>query len=122
MPITAPDRLPSTGLPSTGLPSTTSTSAPEGRTAPSRPAKPEGPSAAASAPFEQVLRALGHEAERGERTVRGVLRGSAAGRDYGPSELLALQAGIYRYGETVDLAAKLVDKAGTDLRTVLQGQ
>jgi len=36
--------------------------------------------------------------------------------------LLALQAGIYRYGETIDLAAKLVDKAGTDVRTVLQGQ
>jgi hypothetical protein len=36
--------------------------------------------------------------------------------------LIALQAGIYRYGETVDLAAKLVDKAGTDVKTVLQGQ
>jgi hypothetical protein len=53
--------------------------------------------------------------------VRNVLSAGGA-RDLGPSELLALQAGIYRYGETVDLAAKLVDKVGTDIRTVLQGQ
>ncbi len=72
-------------------------------------------------PFAELVRALGHEAERGEATVRRVLS-TGAGRDLGPSELLALQAGIYRYGETVDLAAKLVDKAGTDVRTVLQGQ
>ena len=52
--------------------------------------------------------------------MRGVLAAGAR-RDLGPSELLALQAGIYRYGETVDLAAKLVDKAGTNVRTVLQG-
>jgi hypothetical protein len=73
-------------------------------------------------PFVQVMRALGHEAERGEAAVRGVLRASSAGAAFGPTELLALQAGIYRYGETVDLAAKLVDKAGTDVKTVLQGQ
>jgi hypothetical protein len=73
-------------------------------------------------PFVQVMRSLGHEAERGEAAVRDVLRASRTGQTFGPTELLALQAGIYRYGETVDLAAKLVDKAGTDVKTVLQGQ
>jgi hypothetical protein len=73
-------------------------------------------------PFVQVMRALGHEAERGEALIRGVLRASSTGLALGPTELLALQAGIYRYGETVDLAAKLVDKAGTDVKTVVQGQ
>jgi len=85
--------------------------------APGRPAR----ASSAPSPFAQLVRALGHEADRGEATVRGVLSAGAAG-NLGPSELLALQAGIYRYGETVDLAAKLVDKAGTDLRTVLSGQ
>jgi hypothetical protein len=80
----------------------------------------EKPSLPAPSPFAELVRSLGHEAERGEATVRGVLSGGA--KNLGPSELLALQAGIYRYGETVDLAAKLVDKAGTDVRTVLQGQ
>jgi hypothetical protein len=73
-----------------------------------------------ASPFAEVVRALSHEADRGEATVRGVLAGGAS--QLGPAELLALQAGIYRYGETLDLAAKLVDKAGTDVRTVLQGQ
>jgi hypothetical protein len=68
------------------------------------------------------MRSLGHEAERGEAMVRGILSASGAQQSFGPTELLALQAGIYRYGETVDLAAKLVDKAGTDVKTVLQGQ
>jgi len=72
-------------------------------------------------PFARLVHALGHEAERGEATVRGVLRG-ARGGELSSSDLLALQAGIYRYGETIVLAAKLVDKAGTDVRTVLQGQ
>jgi hypothetical protein len=110
MPIAPPDRLPST----------TSTAANRG--APSNLATRAGSPAAAPSPFAQLLTAFGHEAERGEATIRGVLQGSLAAREYGPSALLALQAGIYRYGETVDLASKLVDKAGSDLRTVLQGQ
>ncbi len=73
-------------------------------------------------PFAGVIRALGREAERGEAMVRGVLRAAGTGQVLGPTELLALQAGIYRYGETIDLSAKLVDKAGTDVKTVLQGQ
>ena len=40
----------------------------------------------------------------------------------GADVLLALQAGIYRYGETVDLAARLVDKASSGVKTVIQGQ
>jgi hypothetical protein len=73
-------------------------------------------------PFAKLVHALGHEADRGEATVRGVLRGAAGGQELSSTDLLALQGGIYRYGETIDLAAKLVDKAGTDIRTVLQGQ
>jgi len=93
-------------------------SAAPAETAPGAPARA---ASSAPSPFAQLVRALAHEADRGEATVRGVLSAGAAG-NLGPSELLALQAGIYRYGETVDLAAKLIDKAGTDLRTVLSGQ
>jgi hypothetical protein len=109
MPIAPPDRLSSTTFTA-------------GSGAPSSPASRAGSPATAPSPFAQLLSTLGHEAERGEATIRSVLQGSLAAREYGPSALLALQAGIYRYGETVDLASKLVDKAGSDLRTVLQGQ
>lgn len=113
MPVTPADRLPSAAYATPPSPLSSARRPPP-------EAAPPGPVAAPS-PFARLVGALGREADRGEATVRGVLAGSGAGT-LGPSELLALQAGIYRYGETVDSAAKLVDKATTDLKTVLQGQ
>ena len=49
-------------------------------------------------------------------------RPRGGGADLGPAELLALQAGIYRYSEAVDLAAKLVDRVSSGVKTVIQGQ
>jgi hypothetical protein len=72
--------------------------------------------------FATVLHALARESDRGESLVQRALSGSRGGGDLGPGELLALQAGIYRYGHVVDLATKLVDRAATDVKTVLQGQ
>lgn len=74
----------------------------------------EGPSA-----FAQILHGLGQRIDQGERTVRGALH--AGQRDLGPAELLALQAGVYRYSEAVDLAAKLVDRGTSGVKTVLSG-
>jgi hypothetical protein len=50
----------------------------------------EGPSA-----FARVLRSLGREVDHGEKVVRRAIEGG--GKDLGPGELLALQAGVYRY-------------------------
>jgi len=75
----------------------------------------EGPS-----PFARLVHRLGDEVTRGEAVVEGALR--AAVGVLGPAELIALQAGIYRYSEAVDLAAKLVDHATTGIKTILQGQ
>jgi type III secretion system YscI/HrpB-like protein len=69
-----------------------------------------------------MLRALGDEAVRGESVVRSVVGATRAGRDFGPTELLALQAEVYRYSEAIDLAAKLVDRASTAVKTVISGQ
>ena len=71
-------------------------------------------------PFARLVHRLGDEVTRGEAVVEGALR--AADGVLGPAELIALQAGIYRYSEAVDLAAKLVDHATTGVKTVLQGQ
>ena len=38
-----------------------------------------------------------------------------------PQSLLALQAGVYRYGESLHLAAPLIDKASSAVKTVVQG-
>jgi hypothetical protein len=73
-------------------------------------------------PFARVLRGLGREIDRGEQTMRRAIGSGSGGVDLGPAALLALQAGVYRYSEAVDLAAKLVDRASSGVKTVLQGQ
>jgi hypothetical protein len=72
-----------------------------------------------SSAFHRLVHGIRREVEAGERMVRGALR---AGGTLGAGELLALQAGVYRYSESVDLAAKVVDKASNGVRTVVQGQ
>jgi hypothetical protein len=83
--------------------------------------RPEEGSPASPSPFARLVRELGHEVQRGETLVRGAIA-SARGGALGPAELIALQAGVYRYSEAVDLASKLVDHATSALKTVVQGQ
>jgi len=70
-------------------------------------------------PFQRMLEGIGNEIDRGERTIHGAI--AAGGSDMAPSDLLALQAGVYRYSEAVDLASKLVDRASTGVKTVVSG-
>ncbi len=81
----------------------------------SAPAAPsEGPSA-----FARMLSTVGQAVDSGEGMMNGVASGQWSGSD--PGTLIALQAGIYRYSEAVDMVGKLVDRAGNAVRTVLQG-
>jgi hypothetical protein len=70
--------------------------------------------------FGDVLAALGRHIDAGERLTKRAL--SPGLGQLGASELIALQAGIYRYSEAVDLAAKLVDRASAAVKTTLQAQ
>ena len=71
------------------------------------------------ASFKNVLGALGREIDRGQALVGRAVHGGHSGLDAGG--LIALQAGIYRYSESVDLAAKLVDRASSAVKTTLSG-
>ncbi len=79
-------------------------------------AKPASASAAPEA-FARAVRGLGREIDLGEA------RTAAASQlhSYDTSTLIALQVGIYRYTEAVDLASKIVDRATSAVKTVLQG-
>ncbi len=89
------------------------------RSSPRPASEPRAPSEAEPTPFARLLGAVSREADAGDRLVRQVL---VQGPALDSAHLLALQVGIYRYGETVDLAARLVDKASSAVKTVLQGQ
>lgn len=80
------------------------------------PIEPAHPSA-----FAQLVRGVGHEVARGESLMKGAISASNLGT-LDASELLALQTGVYRYSEVVNLTARLIDHATSGLRTVLQGQ
>jgi hypothetical protein len=79
----------------------------------------EGP---AAKHFAQLLRGLGKELDRGENLAESAIRGSAGHASLSPERLIALQAGIYRYSEAVDLVTKLVDRGTQAVRTTLQNQ
>jgi hypothetical protein len=76
--------------------------------------------AGAAGSFAQVLHGLGREIDQGEATLRTALA-AMHGRDLGPDRLLALQAGVYRYSEAIDLTSRLVDRATGSVKTILQG-
>jgi hypothetical protein len=78
-----------------------------------------GASRGAESPFARMLGKMGKEIDRGERTMGAALSGSKV---HDPGALLALQAGIYRYVEAVDLASKLIDRAAGAVKTTLQSQ
>lgn len=85
-----------------------------------KPQKVEAPRAPDEpSPFAKILAGLGREVDRGEGLVDKAVHG---GKELGNVELLALQAGVYRYSEAVDLTAKLVDRATSGVKTVIQGQ
>ena len=67
--------------------------------------------------FSRALRGLAREIDLGERQ----LLGASELRSYDTASLIALQSGIYRYTEAVDLSSKIVDRATSAVRTVLQG-
>ena len=88
------------------------------KTAQAAAAAAEGPS-----PFARILHGLAREMDQGEAVIRRTLSGSGgSGQELGKlgsGELLALQAGVYRYSEAVDLASRLVDRAASGVKTVL---
>lgn len=71
----------------------------------------------AEAAFSKALRGLGRQIDVGEAQ----LAAASQLHNYDAGTLIALQAGIYRYTEAVDLASKIVDRASNAVRTVLQG-
>lgn len=76
------------------------------------------PLPANSPDFARLLEDFAGRIDGGEALVRNASAGAYLGMDAG--QLIALQAGIYRYSEAIELGAKLVDRAASSVRAVLQ--
>ncbi|MCC7539051.1 MAG: hypothetical protein IT379_22690 [Deltaproteobacteria bacterium] len=73
-------------------------------------------------PLRETAVELLRDVARGERFVRSVMRRAARGADFSPQELLAIQAGVYRYTQELELVSKIVDKGTAAVRQTLQSQ
>jgi hypothetical protein len=82
----------------------------------------DAPAHPAAGSFGQLLRGLGHELDRGEALAERAIHAGASAGGMSPDALIALQAGIYRYSEAVDLVTKLVDRGTQAIKTTLQNQ
>jgi len=72
--------------------------------------------------FADLLKGLGRELDRGAAIADRPIHAGATGARLSPEQLLALQAGIYRYSEAIDLVTKVVDRATQAVKTTLQSQ
>lgn len=69
--------------------------------------------------FREILDGLGRELDQGRKMTERALK---ARGQLDATQLLTLQAGVYRYSEVVELSTKLIDRASNALRTTLQSQ
>ncbi len=85
--------------------------------APVGPESPVSSAAGSDGRFSALLARLGEAVDAGEALVDRATAGPAVSD---PGTLIALQVGIYRYAETIELAAKAVEGASGAVRTTLQ--
>lgn len=102
-------------LPSVTPPAAPATATGRASGASRAPQASEGPS------FADALRDAASSLSAGQTRIdRAIRRGTRGETD--PGHLLALQAGVYRYTQELELASKLVDKATGALKQTLQSQ
>jgi hypothetical protein len=80
------------------------------------------PGPSETAPAEVALRGAVASIARGERLVEGVVQAARRGAAFSNEQLIAIQAGVYRYTQELEVAGKLVDKATGAVRQTLQSQ
>jgi hypothetical protein len=85
---------------------------------------PNGPPPIAAPPPPDPLLETGHRwlsrVARGERELERMVRDASSQTAVSPADLLLIQAQVYRHTQQVELFSKLVDRASSGVRTVLQ--
>lgn len=60
--------------------------------------------------------------EKGQVQLDQLINGGLSGKNFSNSELLGLQAGMYKYTQELDLCSKVVEKATSGLKDTLKTQ
>lgn len=76
----------------------------------------------AAPPAPRAAQAALATVERARERLDAVLAAARRGRTFTPQELLALQSDAYRYAQTVDVAARIVEQGAQAVRQAVQTQ
>jgi hypothetical protein len=60
--------------------------------------------------------------EKGQASLDKLISGGMTGKNFSNSELIALQAGMYKYTQELELTGKVVEKATSGLKDTLKTQ
>jgi hypothetical protein len=93
------------------------------RAVPSHDRPPAAPASSPPAPTRAApLRRILVELEQQRARLDAAVRQAAAGRSFSTAELIALQARVYAYGESLEVISHLVDRAVSAVKTTLNTQ
>ena len=83
---------------------------PPAETRDARPAPKAEAEAAARPPTKTAVRALLERVVTSENRVDALLQAAAQGKTFSPAELLAMQASVFRYSQTVEIVSRVADR------------
>jgi len=69
-----------------------------------------------------MLSKMVNDIEKGQGVMDKLINGGLSGKSFNSTELLALQAGMYKYTQELELTGKVVEKATSGLKDTLKTQ
>ena len=82
------------------------------------PVAPTNPTSRLTLAMQKMIRDL----EKGQGALDKLINGNLRGKSFSQTELLALQAAMYKYSQELDLTSKVVEKATNGLKDTLKTQ
>jgi hypothetical protein len=73
-------------------------------------------------PASNAVRAVLERAVAAERNIDTLLAAAARGKTFSPGELLALQATVFRYSQTVEIVSRVADRLVGAIKQVMGTQ
>jgi hypothetical protein len=58
----------------------------------------------------------------GQDKMAGIMKMALSGRQFSPPELLAMQAGVYRFSQELELTSKVIEKATSGIKQTMNTQ
>jgi hypothetical protein len=73
-------------------------------------------------PLQNGLHRIMEDVMQGQNKLEEIINLSLSGRNFSSSELLALQAGVYRFTQELELTSKVVEKGTSTIKQVMNTQ